>query len=141
MTCFIEEYIQQDIINTIGNRFCESGGLLGSSKDGVIDSYYFDEGKINLTDKYVPKVETMNVVLEEWSERNIKFIGIIHSHLEDAAISSKDIIMARKILAINDSLESVLMPVYTLKDKKIRWYEIDSNKLNLIQIEILKKGD
>ncbi len=73
----------------------ETGGLLGSSKCGLIDTFHFDEGRCCNTKEYNPDIDMLNGLLINWNLSQIAFMGIIHSHWDKEELSAKDIYMAK----------------------------------------------
>lgn len=136
----IAQEIKSEIENTIGALRYESGGLIGSSDGRVIDNFYFDlecNGSIN---EYLPNVRSLQCVLKEWHVNNIVFLGVIHSHAFDSKLSDKDVLMARKIIETNEQIDSLLMPVFTLKNQRITWYKVSMNYIIGLKVETLKSN-
>lgn len=71
-----------DIINTIGNVHCESGGLLfGRLDDYIVREFVFDEDAIVTYASYTMNTEFLNKEVKRlWEERELACIGFIHSH-------------------------------------------------------------
>lgn len=113
----------EDISRLLGGTPYETGGLIGSSDNDVIDSFCFIEGRESSTKEYIPNVELMQQNILKWDEQSIHFRGIIHSHLDNQHLSVKDIEMARKIININ-SLRRILLPVFVVKGQRLIWYEV-----------------
>ena len=71
---------------------------------------------------------------------NIVFLGVIHSHAFDSKLSDKDVLMARKIIETNEQIDSLLMPVFTLKNQRITWYKVSMNYIIGLKVETLKSN-
>ena len=133
----VDEYILDRMIGRIGGETNESGGLIGSSIDGVINEFCYDAGIDSNGDEYFPDVEMMQLKLKEWNEHGIQFMGIIHSHKSNESLSGKDIYMGQKILALNPSMKSILMPVLVLDDQRVCWYSIERDHNKVCEIETI----
>lgn len=76
----------------------EMGGILGIDKNKIITEFYFDSTGTNLKYQYIPDVDRLNEVIYEWSLRNVKFIGFVHSHPSNKTeLSLVDVKYAKKI--------------------------------------------
>ena len=76
--------ISNEIYKAMMNRAPKSppevGGILGKDRN-IVTCFEYDNGIA--TDKlctYVPDVVRLNNVIEKWSEQNISFCGIFHTH-------------------------------------------------------------
>ncbi len=58
----------------------EKGGIIGS-KNGIVCAYCLDDGTVQ-ADRYayVPNIEKLNGVIDQWAEMGIHFAGMFHSH-------------------------------------------------------------
>lgn len=124
----VSKSVIEDIINSLGKTPYETGGLIGSSDNNVIDSFCFIEGRDSSATEYIPNVELMQQGIMMWDEKHIRFKGIIHSHLDYQHLSVKDIEMARKILSIN-SLSNILLPVFVVQGQRLIWYEVGADNM------------
>ena len=134
----ITEKTLSRIVNCSTKNDVETGGLIGSSDGKTIDNYIFDEGQRSSMIEYVPNIDLFNTVLAKWQKDSISFLGIIHSHIADSVLSNKDIQMARKIICCNESIESLLMPLVTMKDRTISWYKVDFECVEQIDVRMLR---
>ncbi len=125
-----------DITNTLGSINSESGGLLGSSHEGIIDAFVFNKGLLSSRNEYYPNIDLMQNQIQKWDSAHISFKGIIHSHTSYVGLSEKDIFMSRKLLRIN-SIDSVLMPLFVLKGQKLIWYEVSERDIIVKDCDIL----
>lgn len=108
----LRQGVYESIVNSIGNRMPECGGVLGAGEDGIITEYYFDETGRSEPDAYIPDVEAINRVLEEWHERGIHMVGIVHSHREGViAPSCGDIAYGMQILQALDTVDEFYLPI------------------------------
>ena len=105
----ITEKCSEAIVKTIASTIPECGGILGMKKDAVVSEYIFDKGIENSTEYYIPDINTLNKALIEWSNKNIRFCGMIHSHLLGRnKLSSSDIDYGRRILS-SMNMDSIYM--------------------------------
>ena len=88
--------IKKNIFNEIINRYSivppEEGGILGCDNEGIVCEYFHDEGtKHYLSAVYEPSIHKLNTQIQVWSNKDIRFAGIIHSHpLGQDTLSSGD---------------------------------------------------
>ena len=125
-----------EIIISMSAVEIETGGLLGSSKCGLIDTFHFDEGRCCNTKEYNPDIDMLNGLLINWNLSQIAFMGIIHSHWDKEELSAKDIYMARKLLSLN-SLKHVLMPVFVISKRCIYWYTVSGNDVKHMAFRVV----
>ena len=71
-----------DIINTIGSRKAESGGLLfGNEEDFVVRKFVFDRGAKTTAASYTFNIGFLNPEIKRlWEEEGLSCLGFIHSH-------------------------------------------------------------
>lgn len=133
MCYFLDKKVREEMICTIGREPNETGGILGGS-DCEINHFFFDVGEKSSANEYVPNTDLLNKVIDNWKSRDIKFLGIIHSHIDNPLLSDKDIQMALKILDLNPFIESILMPIFIIKDQEFRWYKVSKHQVDLATV-------
>ena len=72
----------QKIMNILGKRKPELGGMLGFSEEqDLVTHFVFDKyAKVNRVE-YNPNTKFLDTVLnEKWSKENIYLAGFVHSH-------------------------------------------------------------
>lgn len=76
------ESAHNEIINTIGSRPAESGGLLfGKEDDYVVQKFVFDKHAKVTRSTYTFNTEFLNPEIKRlWNEEQLSCIGFIHSH-------------------------------------------------------------
>ena len=106
------------ISQTIGRCMPEQGGILGSS-DGIhIDHYYFDKNAWVTGSTYTFDTETLNRVIAQWNEQDIRFVGVIHSHPRGCnAPSQGDMAISRTILESMDMDGRIFTPIVQVGPK------------------------
>lgn len=78
----ILESVLNKIINTVGSRPAESGGLLfGNEEDMIITDFVFDENARTTRTTYSFNVGFLNPEIKRlWTEKRLSCIGFLHSH-------------------------------------------------------------
>jgi hypothetical protein len=116
----IVESAYQEILNTVGKRLPESGGiLLGSREDYVVQKFVFDANGSMSHAAYDPDTAFLNkVVKKEWEENKLALLGFIHSHPRginrlsgDWGNNTGDIGYLKGIFRAMPSLEKFLVPI------------------------------
>lgn len=127
--------IQKDVLNeiflSIRQYNYETGGIIGVNERGVISAFQFDETLSSNPFEYCPNVDFLNqVIKEKWVNKNIKFVGFVHSHLHNDTLSMQDVIYARDILKENCCLENILIGIINLsvKENQMEMYLLDMNE-------------
>lgn len=125
----IERKVFENIMNTLGKCMCEAGGIIGGIKETDVTEFVFD-GETS-ENEYIPNVDKLNNTIAEWSERNIYFLGIIHSHITRKELSTADIIYARNIIKLN-KMHRILMPIFVLNTKELYVYIVTCKEISLV---------
>lgn len=136
----ITEKCYEAIVKTIASTIPECGGILGIKKDAVISECVFDRGIENSTEYYIPDISTLNKALIEWSNKYIRFCGIIHSHLLGRnKLSFSDIDYGKQILtSMNmDSIYMFLVDTDTVH-YNLSVFELKMDSCKKIQYDIVE---
>ena len=128
--------VSKEFSELLGNTGFESGGLIGSFDNDLIDTFFFDEGLEPSVKEYNPNVELLQRQISVWDKDLVRFRGIIHSHIDDQHLSAKDLSMARNILKLN-SFQSILMPVFVIRSKKLVWYDVGMDYVKREEYEVI----
>lgn len=106
------------ISQTIGRHVPEQGGILGSS-DGIhIDHYYFDRNARVTGSTYTFDADTLNQVISKWNDRDIRFVGVIHSHPRGyTSPSAGDMEISRTIVQSMDMDGRIFTPIVQVDPK------------------------
>lgn len=116
----ILESAYQEIMNTVGRRPAESGGiLLGSREDFVVQKFVFDHRGSMSSGAYDPNIDFLNkVVKKEWKENKLALLGFLHSHPRgcnrlsgDWGNNTGDIGYMRAIFRAMPDLKKFLVPI------------------------------
>lgn len=92
--------------------------------NNVITEFYFDSTGTNLKHQYIPDVDRLNEVIYEWSLRNVKFIGFVHSHpINRTKLSMVDVKYANKIKYYS-KMDKIVMLLYIPKTGDFYHYVI-----------------
>lgn len=127
----IDEDVLDEIINIIGTKEPEQGGILGADENGNIVKFVLDENASKTGHTYSPDTNWVNERIKEWESQGIRFAGIVHSHptYPDNYIPSKDDVeYAGKILeAMPETLGGIFhMPIVTINDgyARLTWWAV-----------------
>ena len=132
-----------DILKSLLNKRPEQGGIIGGSKGTIIDNFYYDENPTcSSISSYIPNTRKLNEIINDvWKNKNIEFIGVIHSHLINNEISDDDMDFAKAILSSSSEIEYVLMGICTLDYlynlKEFSWYQVFQEQVITADIVIV----
>jgi proteasome lid subunit RPN8/RPN11 len=133
----------------------ETGGILGGQKN-VITTIAFDVIDALDCGTYTPNVTNLNTVIASWSENNIDFMGVFHSHCPSgAALSKRDRKYIEQImLAMPREMTRLYFPLIIPGDRIIPYVArrnpqeqakevvtIEKDEIFLAGIEIAKGGE
>ena len=133
----IAQSVYQQIIATIGNTSPELGGILGSTDQEIITHYHFDEQGYSTEYSYTPNTHELNKVLADWSQKNIYFVGMVHSHKPDCKIPScMDIEYAQRILKGLPETNKFYLPILVCDEEPLFFaYQISFTKDGVLKKE------
>ena len=135
--------VYQDIMNSYPFVPPEQGGIIGGKK-GIVTNYHHDSGcQIFDRGSYIPDIEALNAKIAEWSDLQIEFLGLLHSHLPDQETpSGSDNLYIKNILgALPLNHSGLYFPIVIPKQKIISYFakkENDSFNLYKDQFVILE---
>lgn len=127
-TIHIKRDVLDEIFLSIKQYNYETGGIIGANKRGVVSAFQFDKTLSSNPFEYRPNVDFLNQVInEKWAKQNIEFVGFVHSHLHNGALSIQDVIYARDILKENCCLENILIGIINLgvSENQMEMYLLD----------------
>lgn len=115
----------------------ETGGILGSNDNEIITTVILDRVVEASTRhcSYTPNVNFLNDCIDNWMHKNIKFMGVFHTHFMGVKTLSKaDKQYIYRIMEVmpND-LTFLYFPVFVLPDRKLSCYKA-KRTANLIEI-------
>lgn len=128
----IKRTVYQDILNLFSLEK-EDGGILGI-KDGIISAFFFNPGT-NL-DSYHIDTKKFSMVVEEWEEQGIDFIGFVHSHpYGDSEPSLKDFSYLKAFQKANPDLKCIHFPVIYKHNCQtvIDYYVFSNNQMSVVE--------
>ena len=118
-TIQIKRDVLDEICLSIKPYKYETGGIIGINESGIISDFQFDETYSSNPFEYSPNVDFLNQVINgEWANKNIAFVGFVHSHLNNDTLSMQDVVYARDILKENSCLANILIGVINLDENK-----------------------
>lgn len=84
------EGVHRAILEQVGTREPETGGMLGMEGD-VITRFWFDAGGRSLPDAYLPDTAGCEAVINgPWQAQGVRFCGFVHSHRDTPCPSVPD---------------------------------------------------
>lgn len=139
----IESYTYKQLLSALSDKKPEQGGIIGCSKKNVIDNFYFDKSPVySSISSYIPNAKALNELINiKWAKENIRFIGMIHSHLINKELSKEDIEFARDVLNSSTELNFIIMGIcqldYSYTQKGIVWYQVSQDEIISTDITIV----
>ena len=82
---------------------------------------------MNTVNCYMPDNKYLNEILYKWKNDNIKFVGIIHSHIGRETLSLADLFYAENVM-ISNSMDELFMALFILERNKLVCYKLAKNK-------------
>lgn len=117
------EYISQ-ISNSVNY---ETGGIIGGTENGTVTDVVPDipVDTPNSKFEYFPNVTFFNKEIEKWERKNIKFMGIFHTHFNGSrSLSAADEKYIKTImLTLEGITEYLYFPVFTVGDNVFTVYK------------------
>lgn len=138
----ISKSIMDTIKHSIRDIPVETGGILGSSNNELIDAVVLDmqEPSADRRCSYSPNVAFLNRNIDMWQRNGIVFKGIFHTHYFGVeTLSFGDQIYINEImLAMPERIASLCFPVLVLPESKMICYRaIRTGKTVCIKAEEL----
>lgn len=132
--------IRQEVIDNIAavanSKNLEIGGILGSSKNGVITDMIEDLplNKVGCRFDYYPNIDFLNTQIESWDENGIDFLGLFHTHFSGSKnLSDADKEYINAIMnASKGIVEYLYFPLFTLPDNELTVYKAYFNDDNIV---------
>ena len=114
-TIHMAKSVYDEILNILGQRKPELGGMLGWKEDqDYIDTFVFDAKAKVGNAEYNPNTQyLMSVMDNDWVKKDIYLAGFVHSHPRDCnQLSFADIEYAQRIMKAFD-MKYLFMPIIT----------------------------
>ena len=123
--------ISKSVIDTINNSISdlppETGGILGSHDNELIDEVIMDSPDPTNTRpcSYFPNVVFLNQNIKLWQDKVISFAGIFHTHFGGVkTLSCGDRKYINAIMcAMPQQITSLYFPVFVLPDRELVCYK------------------
>lgn len=135
-----------DKISAVANSMnLEIGGILGSSKNGIVTEMVADlpDNAVGCKFDYSPNIDFLNTQIENWSENDIDFLGLFHTHFSGSKnLSDADLEYIKAIMNVSKGIvECLYFPIFTLPDNELTVYKayfngadvaVDKDKLIIV---------
>lgn len=125
----IKHSVLKELLQGIHDKGYETGGILGG-RNGIVTSFLQDEGMPSkYCCEYIPNVDLLNQTIETWSDDNIEFMGIYHTHYHDIKTLSKgDCEYITNIMdAMPDEISELFFPLVVFPQKEVVVYSAYKN--------------
>lgn len=119
--------VSKEILNEVLNHMPlvppEAGGIIGG-KEGQVCLWKYDKGYSEKGCAYSPNVDFLNMVIEEWIEKDYDFMGILHVHFGNSkGLSDGDKRYIEKIMrAMPDHIEKLYFPIVVQPERQLISY-------------------
>ena len=139
---YVKDSVITNILKTLGNALPEAGGILGG-KGKNVECFYYDASPCCCSaTTYSPNTEVLNYVINNvWEKKEIRFMGFVHSHINNSDISEEDVEYMQTILNSNKLSKLILcIADYNYLEKRVsslRWYVIELHRwypVNVIKV-------
>ena len=128
----IKKDVYYEICCLLKEHHYESGGIIGMKNDEVA-KFQFDSFASKKLFEYYPNTDFLEKIINEsWSQNEVSFAGIVHSHLHNDNISQQDILYSRRIIEANRSITELRMGIVDLSKQNdlIRWYLVTRHSVS-----------
>jgi len=108
----ISSNVLNQLAETISRFPAEKGGMLGGLSRNKVTKFVFDQDAQVSGVEYTPNIDFLNRELEQWWNKSIQLIGIIHTHPPSfMQPSSADLEYSKRILDIFTDLPYFFLPI------------------------------
>ena len=112
----------------------EDGGILGGNAS-EITNYSISKG--DNKDTFSIDENLFSHIVNEWAQKDIEFLGFIHSHTNPCdKVSMLDYMYMMKFIEANPNLDKLLFGIAT-KEKGIKFYLFKNKDFKEISVEIV----
>ena len=123
--------ITKDVLKKIEeiaySKDIEIGGILGVKNNNVVSYVVADlpDNAIGCKFDYSPNIDFLNTQIEIWSENDIDFLGLFHTHFSGSKnLSDADFEYIKAIMnASKGIVECLYFPIFTLPDNELTVYK------------------
>lgn len=123
--------ITKDVLKKIEeiaySKDIEIGGILGVKNNNVVSYVVADlpDNAIGCKFDYSPNIDFLNAQIEIWSENDIDFLGLFHTHFSGSKnLSDADFEYIKAIMnASKGIVECLYFPIFTLPDNELTVYK------------------
>lgn len=129
--------IRKSLLDQILSSFSfesEDGGILGGNAS-EITNYSISKG--DNKDTFSIDENLFSHIVNEWAQKDIEFLGFIHSHTNPCdKVSMLDYMYMMKFIEANPNLDKLLFGIAT-KEKGIKFYLFKNKDFKEISVEIV----
>ncbi len=115
-----------DIIQKFSSKSpYEIGGILGSSSEKVITDIVIDIPEKHRGSKleYSPNISFLNNEIKRWTEKDIVFFGLFHSHFFNSSeLSIADVSYIKEIMGCVPENTILYFPIFSLPKRTLTAY-------------------
>lgn len=131
----ISDKMLSELFNELPDELPETGGIIGGVNNEITEYWIDNISKEKCICKYAPNVDAINQQIKIWSENNIEFFGIFHTHYFGVrTLSEGDTIYMRKIMDTMPSRVEVLyFPVMVFPNKEMVLYGINNQTMEIME--------
>ena len=127
--------VSRKIIDKMNSRLSdtppESGGIIGSENDGIIDKIIFDKPISEEIQYcyYSPNVDFLNKHISIWSDEDIQFMGVFHTHFANVkSLSAADKNYIEAIMMnMPDAIDFLYFPIFVFPVRELIVYKAEKS--------------
>lgn len=124
-----------NLLDSLNEMKSETGGILGGNGD-LINQFIKDKtyGNDGCICSYSPNADFLNACIDKWSLKNVLFMGIYHTHIDNSPrLSYGDALYIRDIMnSMPPNVSRLYFPVISLPNKEINCYKAEKDEKEII---------
>lgn len=138
----ISKELLNEIIMKLPSELPETGGIIGGNSD-VVTEYWIEIPKEKVDGFmccYIPDVDKINEMIQEWAKKGVEFMGMFHTHYFGVdTLSEGDISYIKEILAaMPDGISKLYFPIFIFPDGRMVLYVADKQKKDVYKEEYVQ---
>lgn len=130
------------MLNSMPDNPPEIGGIIGG-KNEIISVYQIDNGMNPRGCFYIPDVDMLNEVIENWEAENINFYGLFHTHFFDVKTLSEGDIKYIKIImeAMPYFIKELYFPIVVMPGRQMISYKaVKEDGVRIVKVNVEFEG-